>query len=414
MDLWVMRMDDGSIEWSTLVAHEDFHSGEIEKLNLEIRELETQIERHRAQLKVYLSIKIGACGVVRKRNTELSSSSNQQNVKSSKNVRSIVNKLELLLNTSNQSENEPYSHIQSIGTAFTQFRKRYEAPRQSFQAHAALSHARIQLKSTQSFLLNSSSQLRSGSLLWIVYWLDRNLEWRALVKPPRKKNSRVGVFATRSPNRPTPLGLSLVQVQSWNQETNELFLIGSDLLDETPVLELISYEKSLHFFPNECNGWIENRSEIQPLYYDQQDVNECDETRWKLEIGSGKVKEKLDFVNQYSVTNLFSAFENLLKCRNDPWTIGKPFDPKQFEYRAQVKMDFGENESGNLRFYPIGSFRIVFYVLNSSFTVSIVEIFSGLRQDVLISDYKVDPEIQLHAEYLKQFFPELHHQIFSE
>ncbi len=77
-------------------------------------------------------------------------------------------------------------------------------------------------------------------MLWLIWVFDRNLRegWSPTVRPPRLGgNRRVGVFATRSPFRPSPIGLSAVRLV--REEAGALIVAGADLADGTPILDII-------------------------------------------------------------------------------------------------------------------------------------------------------------------------------
>eukprot|EP01118_Nematostelium_gracile_P016250 TRINITY_DN668_c0_g1_i3.p1 TRINITY_DN668_c0_g1~~TRINITY_DN668_c0_g1_i3.p1 ORF type:complete len:172 (+),score=37.39 TRINITY_DN668_c0_g1_i3:381-896(+) len=59
------------------------------------------------------------------------------------------------------------------------------------------------------------------------------------VSPPRLEGNKVGIFSTRSPNRPNPIGLSLVKLEK--REKSTLFVSGVDLIDGTPILDIKPY-----------------------------------------------------------------------------------------------------------------------------------------------------------------------------
>ena len=81
--------------------------------------------------------------------------------------------------------------------------------------------------------------LEGFSHVWLVWGFSRNHTWSTTVRPPRLGgNTRLGVFATRSPFRPNPLGLSLVELEKvvWDGPHGpELQVKGADLLDGTPT-----------------------------------------------------------------------------------------------------------------------------------------------------------------------------------
>lgn len=84
------------------------------------------------------------------------------------------------------------------------------------------------------------------SHLWLIFDFSKahRNEWSATVRPPRLGgNQRIGVFASRSPYRPNPLGLSVVKLVSVEQTDGELALVvsGVDLLDQTPIYDIKPY-----------------------------------------------------------------------------------------------------------------------------------------------------------------------------
>ena len=77
--------------------------------------------------------------------------------------------------------------------------------------------------------------------VWIVFVFHKNKNRRALtkVKPPRLEGRKAGVFATRTPHRPNPIGLSAVRLERIHG--NNIYLSGVDFVDGTPVLDLKPY-----------------------------------------------------------------------------------------------------------------------------------------------------------------------------
>lgn len=89
--------------------------------------------------------------------------------------------------------------------------------------------------------------LEGFSHLWLVWVFDRAVRdtWSPTVRPPRLGgNERMGVFATRSPFRPNPIGLSSVELASVELHTPDgpvLHVRGADLVDGTPILDIKPY-----------------------------------------------------------------------------------------------------------------------------------------------------------------------------
>jgi len=91
--------------------------------------------------------------------------------------------------------------------------------------------------------------------IWLLYWFDRAREFSALVKPYRDSTER-GLFATRAPSRPNPLGISAVRLVSVDIEKGELSVEGIDVLDGTPLLDIKPYIPEFDAFPNSRAGWM--------------------------------------------------------------------------------------------------------------------------------------------------------------
>jgi tRNA-Thr(GGU) m(6)t(6)A37 methyltransferase TsaA len=90
--------------------------------------------------------------------------------------------------------------------------------------------------------------------IWVLFWFDRNEGWRPKVLPPRSRSGRKGVFATRSPHRPNPLGLSAVRLERIEGLT--LHVRDVDMLDGTPVLDIkpyVAYTDAIH---DARSGWL--------------------------------------------------------------------------------------------------------------------------------------------------------------
>ena len=94
---------------------------------------------------------------------------------------------------------------------------------------------------------NALRGLEGFSHIWLIWQFSGNLRdgWSPTVRPPRLGgNERVGVFATRSPFRPNPLGLSCVKLERIEYNTPQgpvLHVSGADLMDTTPIFDIKPY-----------------------------------------------------------------------------------------------------------------------------------------------------------------------------
>lgn len=90
--------------------------------------------------------------------------------------------------------------------------------------------------------------------IWLIYAFDRARSWEPLVVPYRDTVRR-GLFATRAPARPNPIGLSAVQLVS--VVGCEVRFRGADMLDGTPLLDIKPYVPAFDAWPAARAGWLD-------------------------------------------------------------------------------------------------------------------------------------------------------------
>lgn len=105
--------------------------------------------------------------------------------------------------------------------------------------------------------------IEQWSHLWLIWEFSESIreDWSPTVRPPRLGgNKRVGVFATRSPFRPNPIGLSCVKLIRVEQTQNEgcvLVVSGADMLDGTPIYDIKPYLPYADAHPDALGGFAE-------------------------------------------------------------------------------------------------------------------------------------------------------------
>ena len=103
--------------------------------------------------------------------------------------------------------------------------------------------------------------LEGYSHLWLLWQFSEAVrsEWSPTVRPPRLGgNKRMGVFASRSPFRPNPIGLSSVKIVSIELNTNKgpiIEVAGADLLDGTPIYDIKPYLAYTDSHPEAASGF---------------------------------------------------------------------------------------------------------------------------------------------------------------
>jgi tRNA (adenine37-N6)-methyltransferase len=137
-----------------------------------------------------------------------------------------------------------------IGIVHSPFRERRDAPRQP--AASAETRGTIELFSHSGFE-HALSDVEAWAYLWVVFWFHLNSGFRPKVLPPRSARRR-GVFSTRSPHRPNPIGLSAVKLERVNGLVLEVS--GLDMLDGTPVLDLKPYVAYTDAVSEAGTGWL--------------------------------------------------------------------------------------------------------------------------------------------------------------
>src|SRR5690606_2334958 len=138
-----------------------------------------------------------------------------------------------------------------IGVVRSPFVQRQDAPRQS--AVAPDVRGQIELFSGHGYE-NALSDIEQWSHLWVLFWFHLNQGWRPMVRPPRGDRRR-GVFATRSPHRPNPLGLSVVKLEG--RKGLLLEVSGLDILDGSPVFDLKPYVAYTDALSGAAQGWLQ-------------------------------------------------------------------------------------------------------------------------------------------------------------
>ena len=131
-----------------------------------------------------------------------------------------------------------------IAKIHNDFKEKFGIPRQSGLSGELLSRVVFEPEYRNPDALRG---IEGFSHLWLIWQFSEAIreEWSPTVRPPRLGgNKRVGVFATRSPYRPNPIGLSSVKLECIEITENEgtvLIVSGADLLDGTPIYDIKPY-----------------------------------------------------------------------------------------------------------------------------------------------------------------------------
>lgn len=128
-----------------------------------------------------------------------------------------------------------------IAVIRTDFKEKFGIPRQSGLIEEAVGKIVFEPEFACKEAVRGIEQY---SHLWLIWEFSANkdVKYSPTVRPPRLGgNERVGVFATRSPYRPNPIGLSLVRLIRADKDGGALYVRGVDMLDGTPIIDIKPY-----------------------------------------------------------------------------------------------------------------------------------------------------------------------------
>jgi len=156
-------------------------------------------------------------------------------------------------------EIRPIAHIR------TDFPEKFGIPRQSGLAKALRGRIVFEPEYRNPDALRG---LEEFSHIWLIWEFSANRStssWQPTVRPPRLGgNAHMGVFATRSPFRPNPLGLSCVKMDSIEFSSPDgpvINVCGADLMDGTPVYDIKPYIKYADSRPEAVCGYVDRLEE---------------------------------------------------------------------------------------------------------------------------------------------------------
>lgn len=168
--------------------------------------------------------------------------------------------------------------FETIGTLHSPFKEKFGIPRQA----GLLPEIQSILILDEPFAKSEAwVGLEDFSHLWILTLFHAHLhrEWKPSVRPPRLGgNARLGVFATRSPYRPNPIGLSVVELKGIEREGKRvsLLLVGGDFLDGTPVLDIKPYIVYADALPEARSSFASSAPEAAlDVHFDEDALQVC-------------------------------------------------------------------------------------------------------------------------------------------
>ncbi len=155
--------------------------------------------------------------------------------------------------------------MKKIAVIHTDFPEKFGIPRQS-----GLAETYGVIEFEKAFRDPSAVRGLDGfSHIWLLWEFSENVEagWSPTVRPPRLGgNTRMGVFATRSPFRPNPIGLSCVKLEKidWACENAPRLIVrGADMVDGTPIYDIKPYLPHADCIPEATGGFAAPLTDYQ-------------------------------------------------------------------------------------------------------------------------------------------------------
>ena len=150
--------------------------------------------------------------------------------------------------------------MEIIARIYTDFKEKFGIPRQSGIVDGALGRIVFEKKYRNPDALRGIEDFSHLWILWKFSEAERG-EWSPTVRPPRLGgNKKMGVFATRSPFRPNPIGLSsvrLIGVEKTERDGDVLIVSGVDMLDGTPIYDVKPYLAFTDSHPGAVGGFAD-------------------------------------------------------------------------------------------------------------------------------------------------------------
>ena len=245
------------------------------------------------------------------------------------------------------------------------------APRQGVLA----GEARVELSGFAS-IEDALADLDGFERIWLVFVFDRAQgSYRPKVQPPRS-DVRRGVLATRSPHRPSPVGLSAVRLVSIEGAT--LHVDECDLLDGTPVLDVKPYIPYADAFPRARAGWLDALGEGAR----DEDRPADPVAAWSVSW-SDDARARLAWVE--------AAGEVALRGRAE---AALALGPRPHAYR-RIK------RAGDALVLAVKDWRLAFAARPGERTIEILALYTGYRPSQLFGPAAGAPE--LHRRFAEAF-----------
>lgn len=216
---------------------------------------------------------------------------------------------------------QPIAHIQS------DFKEKFGIPRQSGRVPSLTGTIVFE---PEYRVAEALREIGSFSHLWLIFDFSEahREKWSPTVRPPRLGgNRRIGVFASRSPFRPNPLGLSCVRLLGVEKTADKgmvLHVSGIDLLDGTPIYDIKPYLPFADCYPDAVGGYADAQKDYH-LYveFPQDMLSRIPENKREtvLDCLSEDPRPSYQEDEQRVYSMLFSGYDIRFRVSGDTLTV---------------------------------------------------------------------------------------------
>lgn len=197
--------------------------------------------------------------------------------------------------------------IKTIAHIRTDFNTKFGVPRQAGLTKGLVSRIVFE---PEYRIADALRGLEDYSHLWLIWEFsevtkssdisgDSVVSFKPTVRPPRLGgNRRMGVFATRSPFRPNPIGLSSVEIDHIDYDTPDgpiIYVRGADMMDKTPILDIKPYLPFTDSHPDASGGFTQQTSVIEPL---SVNIDDNTATRLRSSLGDTRYESLIEVLSQ--------------------------------------------------------------------------------------------------------------------
>ena len=208
-----------------------------------------------------------------------------------------------------------------IARIYTEFDEKFGIPRQSGVVDATVGRIVFEPEYRNPEALRG---IEGYSHLWLIWQFSEAVreEWSPTVRPPRLGgNKRMGVFATRSPFRPNPIGLSsvkLIGVEISGTEGTVLLVSGADILSGTPIYDVKPYLAYTDSHPDAKGGFADGVMEY----------------KIEVEFCEG-IEENLSQIDREKLTAILEQDPRPSYKADDERSYGMKFEGKEIAFKYE-------------------------------------------------------------------------------